>query len=283
MCVSVWVTPATLLTPPGMTSASCSWVRTRTIATMSNSPVTEYTSLTSGILAIVSATSGMRWISAFTRTIAVTTGASEVWIASLPGLALTLLRQDVGPGAELGQRPDAAVRQAPDQPAEHVGGGARVGQRAVARRGPGAEEPGQRAQLAVRDLVRIHHLPGQHDGVQHGEPGPGQPAVVARRAQEAEVERRIVRDQDAPAREGQQAGQDRGHPRCRGQHPVGDSGQVLDARRDRRAGVDQRGELSLAPAAADPDRADLGDRSRLRRPARRLQVDDGELDLGQLT
>src|SRR5208282_6903847 len=152
MWVSVCVTPGTLFRRPGMTSASSSWRRTLTMATMSNSPVTEYTSLTSGILAIISATSGMRWISALTRTIAVTTGClpdcrcPPRFRARLFRLALTLLRP---PDAELAERADAAVRQAPDQPAEHVGGGSRVGQRAMARCGPRAEEPGQRAQLAV--------------------------------------------------------------------------------------------------------------------------------------
>src|SRR5208282_501785 len=126
MWVSVCVTPGTLFSRPGMTSASSSCARTRTMATMSNSPVTEYTSLTSGILAIVSATSGMRWISAFTRTIAVTTGCLPGFSS---GLALTLLRHHVGPGAELAESPDAAVRQAPDQPAEDVGGSVGVGQR----------------------------------------------------------------------------------------------------------------------------------------------------------
>jgi hypothetical protein len=36
--------------------------------------VIEYTSLTAGIWAMVSATSGMRWISALIKTMAVTTG-----------------------------------------------------------------------------------------------------------------------------------------------------------------------------------------------------------------
>src|SRR5580700_6955248 len=149
MWVSVCVTPGTLLSRPGMTPASSSCARTRTIATMSNSPVTEYTSLTSGIWAIISATSGMRWISALTRTIAVTTGCLPDCLGQLVGPALLgwRLRYYVRPGAELVQGADAAVRQPPDQPAEHVRGGARVGQRAMARRGAGPEEPGQRAQL----------------------------------------------------------------------------------------------------------------------------------------
>src|SRR6185312_5683556 len=167
MWVSVCVTPATLFSLPGMTSASSSCARTRTIATRSNSPVTEYTSLTSGIWAIVSATSGMRWISALTRTIAVTTDASHALSASYLGPAcLGRLRYYVWPRAELPKGADAAVREPADQPAEHVRGGPRVGERPVVRRGPRAEEPGQRAQLAVGHLVRVHHAPGQHDCVQ---------------------------------------------------------------------------------------------------------------------
>src|SRR6202023_3466263 len=167
MWVSVCVTPRTLFSRPGITSARSSCARTRTIATRSNSPVTEYTSLTSGIWAIISATSGMRWISARTRTIAVTTGC-------LPGSLGWRLTYYVLPGAELIQGPDPVVGQPPDQPAEHVRGGARVGQRAVRRSRAGPEEPGQRAQLAVRHLVRVHELPGQHDRVQYGETRPGQ-------------------------------------------------------------------------------------------------------------
>src|SRR6266567_1932946 len=150
----------------------------------------------------------MRWISALTRTIAVTTGCLPGSLCRFNRARLRCpfergwrLRYYAGPGAELLHGADAAVRQPPDQPAQHVRGGARVGQRAVARRRPRAEEPGQRAQLAVGHLVRVHHLPGQHDRVQHGEAGPGQPAVAAPGDQEAEIERRVVRDQHAPLRE----------------------------------------------------------------------------------
>src|SRR5260370_4551753 len=191
MWVSVWVTAGTLFRRAGMTSASSSCVRTRTIATRSNSPVTEYTSLTSWIWAIISATSGMRWISALTRTIAVTTGclpglcsASLVWAS----LSWWRLRYYLWPGPELVQGVDAAVRQPTDQPAEHVRGGPRVGQRAVARRRPPPEQSAHPAQLAVGHLVPIHHPPGQHDRVEHAEARPGQPAVAAPADQEANVE-----------------------------------------------------------------------------------------------
>src|SRR6185437_1696903 len=80
----------------------------------------------------------------------------------------------------------------------------------------------------------------------------------------------------------------RAQPRSRGQHPVGDPGQVRDAPRDRRARVDQRGELALphelAPprARAHPDRPDLSDRRLLRRPSRGLQIHHGELEQAQI-
>src|SRR5260370_6130270 len=280
MCVSVCDTPGTLFSRPGMTSASSSWLRTRTMASRSNSRVTEYTWLTSGIWAIVSATAGMSWISARTRTIAVTTGCLPGWLG--PDSLGWRLRYYVWPGAELIQGPDPVVGQPPDQPAEHVRGGARVGQRAVRRSRAGPEEPSQRAQLAVRHLVRVHQLPSQHDRVQHGEPRPGQAALRARGAQEADVERRVVRDQDAAVGEVQQARQDRREPRRRGQQPVADPGQVLDTRRHRDTRVDQRGELALAPPAAHPDRRDLRDRRYPRRPPRGLQVDHRELQLREL-
>src|SRR5260370_26911412 len=153
MWVSVCDTPGTLFSRPGMTSASSSWLRTRTMATRSNSPVTEYTSLTSGIWAIVSATSGMRWISARTRTIAVTTGCLPGCLG--PDSLGWRLRYYVWPGAELIQGPDPVGGQPPDQPAGHTRGGARGGQRAGRRRRAGPAERGPRAQPAVRPLARV--------------------------------------------------------------------------------------------------------------------------------
>src|SRR5580692_3340734 len=143
MCVSVWVTPATLLTPPGMTSASCSCVRTRTIATRSNSPVTEYTSLTSGIWTSSAAISGIRFTSAFTRTIAVTTG--RLLRKSVQPLAVAYPRtidapwvpggQGQRPSAgDFRQRADARLGQPPDQAVQDGSGGPGIGQRAMAWR-----------------------------------------------------------------------------------------------------------------------------------------------------
>src|SRR5690242_18045183 len=153
------------------------------------------------------------------------------------------LRYYVRPGAELLDGADAPVLEPAHQPAEHVRGGARIGQRAVARRRPRAEEPGQRAQLAVRHLVRVHHPAGQHDRVEDGEAGPRHPAVAAPGHQEPQVERRVVGDQHAAPAELEQPGQHRPQPRGRGQHRVVDPGQLRDPRRHRHPRIDQRSKL----------------------------------------
>src|SRR5258707_12468994 len=92
----------------------------------------------------------MRATSVFTRTIAVTTGT-----AYLPR---------PGSGAEFRERVHAGRGQPGEQALEHVGGGLGVGQGAVAGPGPGAEEPGERRQLAVGGLG----LPGDRTGLPRG-------------------------------------------------------------------------------------------------------------------
>src|ERR1700684_735064 len=111
------------------------------------------------------------------------------------------LRYYVRPVAELREGMHAPVGQPPDQPTEHVRGRTRVGQRPVTRRRPGSEEPGERSQLDVGHLVRVHDVPGEHDSIQYGEAGPGQSAGLAGGREEAEVEGRVVRDKHAPVGE----------------------------------------------------------------------------------
>ena len=62
-----------------------------------------------------------------------------------------------------------------DQPVQHVDGGPRVGQRAVVRLGRGAEERGQRGELAVGHLVARQHPAGEDRGVDDREAGPRRP------------------------------------------------------------------------------------------------------------
>src|SRR5579863_1045526 len=99
----------------------------------------------------------MRWISARTRTIAVTTECLPECRVRPDRAGQSVLgwrlRYYFWPVRELTQGPHAPVGQAPDQPAEDVGGRPGVGQGAVAGRRPGPEEAGQRAQLAVGHLV----------------------------------------------------------------------------------------------------------------------------------
>ena len=85
----------------------------------------------------------------------------------------------------------------------------------------------------------------------------------------------------APRANSRNAGQHRADPGRRGDHHRGDAGQHADVGRDLAAGVDQGLELAEHLAAADLDRADLGDRAVLRGAAGRLEVDDDERDVGQ--
>src|SRR5487761_484607 len=270
MCVSVWVTPGTLLTPPGMTSASSSCALTRTIATRSNSPVTEYTSLIWGICASSAAISGMRWTSAFTRTIAVTTGRL---LRSSSGLE----RSSAG---YLGERPHAGRGKPPDEAVQHRDSGPRVGEGAMAWRRRRAEIGRQRGQLAVGHLGLAEHLPRQRDRVEHREVRPWQAAVAARRDQEAEIEGRVVRGEHAAAGEREEAGQHCLNARGVRYHRVADPGQGRDLGRDRVPRVDQRAELPGDLPAGEPDRADLRDSRLAGRPPGVLQPNDDEVGSG---
>src|SRR4029453_14267093 len=98
MCVSVRATPSTLLSRSAMTSASCSWSRTRTMAMSSASPVTEYTSVTPSSSAMPWPTSGMRSTSQLTRTMAVITGRLNYRYASGPATFTGPLGGYPGPG-----------------------------------------------------------------------------------------------------------------------------------------------------------------------------------------
>ena len=104
---------------------------------------------------------------------------------------------------------------------------------------------------------------------------------LAGRAQEAGVERRVVRDEHGAAQELQDRGQHGRQPRRPGDHRGGDAGERDDVRRQPGARVDQRGQLAEQLAAAHLDRADLGDRVGVRRAAGGLQVEHDEGDLAQ--
>ena len=115
-------------------------------------------------------------------------------------------------------------------------------------------------------------------------PGQARPCCVVEVLEEADVERRVVGDQDGAGREleeRRQRGLDR---RGVGDHGVADAGEHRDERRDLGARVDQGLELAEHLATAHLDRTDLGDHAaRLGRAAGRLEVDDGEGEVPQRT
>ena len=100
-------------------------------------------------------------------------------------------------------------------------------------------------------------------------------------AQEAHVERRVVRHDHRALGEGQERRQHLAERGRVGDHLIGDPGQHRDQRRDRGPGIDQGLELAEHLAAADLDRAELGDHVGLG-AAGGLQVDHAERHLRQV-
>ncbi len=164
---------------------------------------------------------------------------------------------------------------------QHVDGGPCVGQCAVIGGHPGTQQGGQRGQPDAGRLGLGQHLAGEPHGVHHGRTRPWQTEPRAGGLQEADVERRIVRNKDGPPDELQERRQHGADPRCVVHHRIGDPGQDGDLRRDRPAGVDQGRELAEHLTAPDLHRPDLGDGLRQRRSTGGLQVDHDEGDLTQ--
>jgi hypothetical protein len=90
-----------------------------------------------------------------------------------------------------------------------------------------------------------------------------------------------VPDDDRAPEELGQGRQDGLYPGRGRDHRPRDAGQHRDRGRDGGARVDQGVERAQALPAADLDRPDLGDGVLVGRAAGRLEVDDGEGDLGE--
>ena len=165
-------------------------------------------------------------------------GVGQVPLAQPVGVDLP------GEAGELLERGDAERPEPLEEPVQDVDGGAGVVQRPVRGGGGGPEVGRQRRQLAVRHLVAAEQTAGQDGGVHRGGRRPGEPVLRARGLEEADVERRVVRDQDRAAGELQEPGQDRADPGGRGDHHRGDPGQHADVGRDGAAGVDEGLELA---------------------------------------
>ena len=110
------------------------------------------------------------------------------------------------------QRLHAERADALEQSVQYVDGRTGIRQRAVVRRGGGPEQLGQRAEFAVRRLVRRDHPAGQQRGVDDGEVGPVVPVHEAVVLEESHVERRVVRHHHAAPGELQEGRQHRIDP-----------------------------------------------------------------------
>ncbi len=151
----------------------------------------------------------------------------------------------------------------------------------VTRLGVRAEEPGQRGQRVVRGFIPGQGLPGDPEGVQIFPLGNRVTAAYARLAQEAQIERGVVGDQDATVGELQKSRQHGADGRRGGDHRVGDSGQDRDERRYRRGRAHKGRHLREDLTAVDLDRAEFGDLAVGAAGTGGLKVHDNKGDLPQ--
>ena len=98
---------------------------------------------------------------------------------------------------QLLERVHAQPAESLHQAVQHVDGGAGVGERPVVGRGARPEGDRERAQLAVRRVVAGDHASGEPGRVEDLEPRPRPTLLHGEVLEEADVERRVVRDEDA--------------------------------------------------------------------------------------
>ena len=163
-------------------------------------------------------------------------------------------------GAQILVGRHALVSHSFDQRMQHVDGGAGVVQGAVGGLGAGPDQPRQCRQPNAGRLLAAQHPAGQPHRAQHRRTGPVNIALLGRGAQEADVEPRVVGDQNRAVRKLKEHRQYRRDGRGITHHRGGDPGEFDDLRRDAALRVHQGGELTDDLSAADLDRSDLGDR-----------------------
>ncbi len=162
-----------------------------------------------------------------------------------------------------------------EQRAEDAGARLGVGERAVRRLHVDAERTGERDELALpRERMQA---PRERHRAHRDRVRPFQARPIERLREDAPVERRAVRDQDAPAQELAELGEARLGGRRVVHHRLGDPGEPLDALRQRPARRDERLPAVVELAAADEDGPHLGELAGLSGEAVRLGVDDEEL------
>ena len=136
------------------------------------------------------------------------------------------------------RRLGAALLRETDQREQHLARRERVGQRPVARAHGHVEALGHAAEVEARDAPGEQAAREAH-GVEHAHADARAVEAHERAIEHADVEGRVVRDEDAAAREREQLGE-RGAQRPRAaQVAVADAGQLADPRRHRDAGVDE--------------------------------------------
>ena len=167
------------------------------------------------------------------------------------------------------------ARGALEQRVQHLGGRGRVGVGAVRRLDARAEVLRQCVQSQVRDLV-AHEPARERERVDTAVREPRVAVRDERGVEERAVETDVVPDDHRVARELEERRQDLGDERRGRHHVLGDAGEHRDHRRDGHARIDERLEAAEQLAAAQLERADLGDRVGVGRSAGGLEVDDDE-------
>ncbi len=163
---------------------------------------------------------------------------------------------------------------------EEIGGCERVIEGAVAWLMVEAETAGECRQAAVRDLV-AYQSPGECQRVDHDVRQVRASGADECRVQEANIKSNVVPNDHAVSTKLEQARQYGLDAWRRDDHCIGDSGENRDQRWDRPARVDQRLERAETLAAADLDRADLGDDVGIPIAAGGFEVDHAERDVAQ--
>ena len=167
----------------------------------------------------------------------------------------------------------------PDQRDQHLGRRERVGQRAVARAHGHVEALRHAREVEAREPPG-EQAAGERDGVEHAHAEARAVEAHERAVEHADVEGRVVGDEDAPAREREQLGERRAQRAGAREIAIADARDLGDARRHRDARVDEAREPRHLLAALEPHGADLDD-ARAGPDAGRLEVDDRPGRLGQ--
>jgi hypothetical protein len=166
----------------------------------------------------------------------------------------------------------AALLREPDQAEQHLSGCERVGQRAMARAHGHVEALGDAREIEARDAPG-EQPPREADGVEHAHADARAVEAHQRAIEHADVERGVVGDEDAVAREREQLCDGRAQRPGVAQVAVADARDLGDARRHRDARVDEARHRRDLLDALDAHGADLDDAG-TGADAGRLEVDD---------